>query len=360
MPIGKRITVGYEMTAVQDPLHRFSVFRTFNAEELQVVALTRFGATRVALASHGSFEARASFVELRDIALSFGATSSGIRIEQPETDFARLQIALKGSAATRTGRHLTAIDHRQACMTSANNATVMDCDGGHERLTLRVNHAALERKLASLVGGKPKGKLVFEAPLNMEQPRAQTLFRMLLFFGRELNSADSELPAIVLREMEQSIMVTLLSANRHSLSGLLDQDFRNAAAPWQVRVAEEYIAANCNRPILIEELTAVTGVSARCLFKSFRRSRNYTPMGFAKLARLRRARQFSRNRTSKRPLPEPHSVADFQISVILQKTIVRPLVSCHLKLSATAAASNARSSRHMQAGRWVNPDPWRC
>src|SRR5450432_2570096 len=156
------------MTAVQDPLHRFSVFRTSNAEELQAVALTRFGATRVALAGHGNFEAQASFVELQDIALAFGATSSGMRIEQPETDFARLQIALKGSAATRTGRHLTAIDDRQACMTSANNATVMDCDGGHERLTLRVNNAALERKLASLVGGKPKGKLEFEAALNMQ------------------------------------------------------------------------------------------------------------------------------------------------------------------------------------------------
>jgi AraC-like DNA-binding protein len=279
------------MTEVQDPLHRFSVFRTSNADELQAVALTKFGATRVALASHGNFEAQASFVELPDIALAFGATSSAMRIEQPETDFARLQIALKGSAATRTGRHLTTIDGRQACMTSANNATVMDCDGGHERLTLRVNHAALERKLATLLGGKPKGKLEFDAALNMEQPRAQTLLRMLLFFGRELNSAGSELPAIVRREMEQSIMVTLLCANRHSLSGLLDQDRRDAAAPWQVRIAEEYIVANCNRPILIEELTAVTGVSARCLFKSFKRSRGYTPMAFAKLARLRRARK---------------------------------------------------------------------
>ena len=176
-------------------------------------------------------------------------------------------------------------------MTSANNATVMDCDAGHERLTLRVDNAALECKLASLMGGKPKGKFEFEAALNMEQPRAQTLLRMLLFFGRELNSAGSELPAIVLREMEQSIMVTLLSANRHSLSGLLERDSKDALAPWQVRTAEEYIVANCERPIMIEELTAVTGVSARCLFKSFKRSRNYTPMAFAKLARLQRARQ---------------------------------------------------------------------
>ena len=63
------------------------------------------------------------------------------------------------------------------------------------------------------------------------------------------------------------------------------------AAPRQVRMAEEYIAANCHRAIAIEELTAVTGVSARCLFKSFKRSRHHTPMAFAKLARLRRARQ---------------------------------------------------------------------
>ena len=146
-------------------------------------------------------------------------------------------------------------------------------------------------------------------------------------------------------------MVSLLSANRHSLSGLLDQDPKNAAAPWQVRIAEEYIVANCNRPITIEEMTAVTGVSARCLFKSFRRSRNYTPMAFAKLARLRRARQTLADADEQTIVAATAFSYGFQVSVILQKIIARRLASCRLKLSANIVANNLRLSRRMRTNR---------
>ena len=277
------------MPATQELLHPFSVFRTSDMDTLRLAASTRFGASRVEVADTGQFEARASFVELPNIALAFGATSSKILIEHPEADYARLQIALAGSALTTAGGDSVDINEHQACMTTAGQASLMHCDGGHERLTLRVDQRALAKKLAALLGGKPNGKLEFDAALPMDHPQAQSLLRLILFVARELELNSGKLPELLLSELEQSIVVSVLIANRNSFSDRLATQPRDAA-PWQVMRAEEYIEANADRTMLIEELAVATGVGARSLFRSFQQSRGYTPMMFAKTVRLKRAR----------------------------------------------------------------------
>ena len=57
-----------------------------------------------------------------------------------------------------------------------------------------------------------------------------------------------------------------------------------------MRTIEEYIEANWTKPITIETLTELTGISARGIFKAFQRSRGYSPMAFAKQIRLQHAR----------------------------------------------------------------------
>jgi transcriptional regulator GlxA family with amidase domain len=57
-----------------------------------------------------------------------------------------------------------------------------------------------------------------------------------------------------------------------------------------VRRAEEFIEANWQRPIALEEIVNVTGASAAELYRSFKKSRGYTPRQFADRLRLRQAR----------------------------------------------------------------------
>jgi AraC-like DNA-binding protein len=53
-------------------------------------------------------------------------------------------------------------------------------------------------------------------------------------------------------------------------------------------LAEEYIVANAQRDIRLEELADVTGVSILSLFAAFKKYRGYTPLEFIALARSRR------------------------------------------------------------------------
>ena len=253
------------------------------------MASTVFGATRAEVATGQRFEARANFIQLKNIALAFGATSCAMALDYPEADFVRFQIGLRGRAVTIDARGRTEIDENHACITSSGHQTQINCDAGHERLTLRVNKVALEQKLISLSGRKPSGRLEFGSSANLNDPRVHGLWQLIQFFAELLDPSCLELPPSVLQDLENAIVIAFLYANRHTSSHLLEHPVKDIA-PWQVRRVEDYIEAHWSEGANIETLAQVTGASARSIFQSFRRFRGYSPKVFAKMVRLKHAR----------------------------------------------------------------------
>jgi transcriptional regulator GlxA family with amidase domain len=109
------------------------------------------------------------------------------------------------------------------------------------------------------------------------------------FLVTQFDENSAELSPLVLDAWEQTIGVSILCANRHTFSHLLEKGVPDTS-PAAVHRAEQYIEANWEKPIRLEDLVAVTNVSARSLFKVFKTARGYSPMAFAKLIRLRHAR----------------------------------------------------------------------
>lgn len=91
------------------------------------------------------------------------------------------------------------------------------------------------------------------------------------------------------RQLTQSAPASSISVEYNDRSQLQRQ--APGLAPWQVRRAEEYIEANWNRVIRIEDIAEVTNVSARSIFRTFRHSRGCSPMEFARQLRLRHAQE---------------------------------------------------------------------
>lgn len=130
-----------------------------------------------------------------------------------------------------------------------------------------------------------------------------------MFLVRQLNAGVS-LPPLILAELEQTLMVMFLHANRHNYSHLLHRDPLNADAR-HVRLTEEFIEASWSRPIHLEELATLTGLSIRSLFRSFRKSRGYSPWEFLKQVRLRHARAHLQRPETEMTLSEVASVCGF-------------------------------------------------
>ena len=80
----------------------------------------------------------------------------------------------------------------------------------------------------------------------------------------------------------------LLSLQPHNYSPAL-REGASAAAPFYVRRAEDYMHAHASEAIDMEDLVAVSGVSACSLYAGFRRFRGTSPMAYLKWLRLDRA-----------------------------------------------------------------------
>jgi AraC-like DNA-binding protein len=273
-----------------EPLHRFQALCTSDSEQLRELALRWLGAVRIELRNAGPFKARLNALNLETTGLAFGATSCDLVADQYPMDVVRLQIALRGRGLSCVGSQVTDIDERQFAVTPAGVPWQMVSQGGHERMTLRFNQAALTRKLTAIIGMQPKGDHRFEHAIPADDPQARSLLRLITFVAQQLNDSTVALPRAVLRELEDAIQVAFLSASRHKYRELLD-----APAPLPefslVRRMEDFIEASWREAITIERLVVEAGVSARSLFRAFERVRGYSPIAFAKSVRLRRARE---------------------------------------------------------------------
>lgn len=273
-----------------NPLQRFPVFQTSDPEEFRHALVTRYGATNAEIELSKGLTARGSLVQLQSIGLIYGYGSATANCEFPESERFRLFSAFTGKGHSTIGKKAIALDADQCCIISPGQKATLASDDAHEWFNVRIDGGAFERKLCYLLGAQPSGKLEFETAVNRNTPRFQQFWRLLLFFAEQLNATTEPLPPLVQRELEQAILVSFLSANRHTFSDLLERE-PNETLPSHVRRAEEFIEAHWDQAISIESLVETTGVGARAIFRAFQQTRGYSPMAFARMVRLRHARE---------------------------------------------------------------------
>ncbi|MEW6645423.1 MAG: AraC family transcriptional regulator [Pseudomonadota bacterium] len=278
------------VTGTHDPLHRFPTVRTSDPEEFRHALLNVYGARALTVHDPARLRTRGNFLRLGSIALGFSACEAAAEVRFDGADFARVQIALAGSARTNSGGRTVDIDVRQYCITSPDRPATLEYGEDFEHLVLRVDRTALVRKLTALLGGPPRGDLEFDAAAFTSLAAVDGLRDLMLFLARQLDGSASQLPPLALAEIEQALIVGLLTTGRHRFSDVLLRDPHSAGAV-QVLRAEAYIEANWDSALTIDDLAAATGIGARSLFRAFQSARGYSPMTFAKTLRLRKARE---------------------------------------------------------------------
>ena len=140
--------------------------------------------------------------------------------------------------------------------------------GDYEHFVLRVSERALAEKLTAMTGATINEPVRIDPEQNFKHPAAKMLQRYVPLLVPTLSDAVPPFPSWWVRQTEQFLMTLMLCGHRHNYSYLLDEEVPDAG-PRQVRLAEEYIEANAERGVTLEELAEVTGVSAlACLARS--------------------------------------------------------------------------------------------
>jgi AraC-like DNA-binding protein len=161
---------------------------------------------------------------------------------------------------------------------------------GSSRIGLWLPTNLLHRKLEALLEGQRAEFAGFSSEFDQRRGAGATIRRMAGSLFAELTESDSLLTnEIAIRSFEEHLALCLLLGlpHRHS-ERLLRQ--RAAAAPGNVKRAEEFMRANASSPLTIEAIADVAGCSIRALQLAFRSFRGTTPMSALQRVRLEAAR----------------------------------------------------------------------
>lgn len=273
-------------------LDRFPVIRTDDVDDMRDAIGRYYGDVRLSVErDFRDFRAHGNHCQLNSIGISYASYEATVHHYYPSlSSHYTIPLAAAGAGWGSTGGRALDIDHRRSLIGSPGLPGELHVGPDFEELTVQLDAVAVQKTLASLIGADVNGSLSFDPVLDLENPANRLWLRLLRFLIGEAESRDLDLPVAALGEIEQTLIVMFLKANRHSFSDVLAGPHRDIA-PRQVRLAEAYIEAHWDQPITVEILSNLTGVSARSIFDSFRNSRGYSPMAFVKQVRLGHARR---------------------------------------------------------------------
>jgi AraC-like DNA-binding protein len=277
------------------PLAGHESFRALSVDEIADKVTSNLGGRLLAARRDRAVDARANCRRLATSELWFCSYGIPVTISFPAGDYFRVQLSHTGAGATLIRDEATAVTAMQSCVSSA--AAIIDFGADFQQLAWRISRAALVKKLVALTGVPVTRDLNFDSALQLTKPRSQSFQNILRCLLTTIGRSDSPGPPLVLAELEQALIVSFLCGSRHDFSHLLN-GVPPTPSPWRVRRAEQFIDENWDKPLMIEDLVAATGASARSIYRAFRQSRGCTPQEFIKRRRLSRAREMLTDRSA--------------------------------------------------------------
>jgi len=268
---------------------RLALFAT-SAEELRTGLKLEYGAELLDSAIEGGGERFVScLLAWKSITFEYCSYGARTRVSFPQNKQVRQPYCLSGDGRAVLRGEAFLVNTAETCVIKPDEDVVLEFGRGTKQILIWVDPDALARKRAALIGTMPDQPLALDRTIRFDSPDAQALRGLIDFIVEQL-TAEMPPPQLVADELEQTLLTHFLLANQHNFRASLEKQASHAG-PWQVRMAEEYIDANWDKPITLELLSAITGASTRSLHEKFKQARGYSPMAFAKQVRLKRARE---------------------------------------------------------------------
>lgn len=272
---------------IASPLDNFPVVQTHDAEEAwHALSKVYVRPTVATIGPTGNFRAAINECRLQSVRISYSTYGTPLRFAFPNADCFVHMMPLAGSGELSTRNGALPLSTDIGATVSPDNGFESALSEDFECLYLKIDKQALTHKLIAMTGATVNEPLLVDPRLDPALPVAKVFHQYIPVLVETLSSADLPLPPWWVAQTEQLLMVMFLCAHQHNYSHLLEGGSAEAA-PAQIRRAEEYIEANWQRAITLEELAEVSGVSAFSLFRSFKAMRGYSPLEFLDEVRAR-------------------------------------------------------------------------
>ena len=274
------------------PLDSFRLVRTRSIEETQSAIAKVYARPSIEFGRGTKIiNTCVNVCTLRNVKVGYVSYGADLRLEFPDVDAFLQLVPLRGKAEIFVNKNAAAsLTPETSAAVSPNTGYTAKYDIDYEFLVLQIDKQALTQHLAARIGATINKPLWFHVQPGATSPHTGLLLDYLRSLVRTLSTAaqNTPFPDWWLGQTEQFLMTLALCCNRHNYSHFFDDEAPNAALS-QVRRAEEYIEENWRQSIGLEDLAAVTGVSAFSLFRAFRKYRGYSPLNYLAQIRSRRA-----------------------------------------------------------------------
>ena len=249
-----------------------------------------YGANSFDVRKPRGFAMNADHVQIGGVGLSYVEYTGEVSVGFGEVSFVRQCFSIEGAARYTTSRQSGEIvPGLWSRILPAYQPLTFDFPSGYRQVALRIEFDALSRNLSALLDEDVGRHLVFdEAPAH--QPAMEALRRRVFHLAIDYNERGASFSSLAAAEVARMLVMKFLLCHRHNYSHLLFREPLPVSSAV-VRTVEEFIEANWDKPIDIEAMVAVAQVSARSLFRQFRRDRGCSPADFAKRVRHNRARE---------------------------------------------------------------------
>lgn len=264
-----------------DEVHAY-VSNLFCQHELGILRRAQHLDTRIGRTDLGN---------IRFVSLHHGAP---VRVTADSLEDYILQIPLGGSGRAMIGRTEMPISDRMAYIMSPNSKFLLEFSSECGHLIVQIDKRRCEHFHRNITGRESRGPLSFMPMIDLADPRAAQVTRLIRLIAAEAGQPSSCLDANFVATQAESLILSLMMANLSS--GNAAGNDATPAMPVYVRRAQAYLQENIENPISIEQLAVAARASASSLYAGFRLHLNMSPMAYLKAIRLEYAhRELSAN-----------------------------------------------------------------
>lgn len=264
------------------------ILRSTDRNDLAESLSGHYGAKLVA-ASDGaaSFFAQANRVQVGDVHLHYCRYDAPVEIQFSGMPGVRQMLCLSSRGRFSVAGRQVEVD--------TDTTTIVPPDSflatygeGYRQIVTQFDENALRQRAEAIVGHSQPGPLII--------PTLEALSTAPRVRSREITWAMARILATEtaidwpLIEMSQALASAFLVEN---VAGFADQlaEEPKTASTLAVKVLEDYIQANWNRTLTVEEIAAACGVSVRSVFARFKQHRGVAPLTYLRELRLAHAHQ---------------------------------------------------------------------
>lgn len=275
------------------PLDSFRVFTSTEPSDVHDFASGLMTRHRMRFVGDSAgFEADIRAAPIGDLSVLYFSYSSAVEIASaPLEGFTTIHMPLQGRLDFAHGDDVRRVAlPGSAAVFSETDPTRMRWSSDLQLLVLRVENAAIARKMQALTGRVTTEPVVF-APVLGESGSGAGLVVTIRSLQESLDHfGPGGLPPVLAGELEELVLSMLLLDHQHNRSDAIAGHLPFAQSR-SMRRAILRIEEGYDQPLSVTDLAAAARVSERALFETFRREFSQTPMEYVRRFRLERARE---------------------------------------------------------------------